>query len=154
MVGTPQWQTVCLLDCGKCLSASNAAPTNCTEQSPSWEADSRSVAQLITVFTTAAHIRSQMTPLFCKIRFNIIIPSTPLSPKLPLKCRFYNKEFMRVFHLPCVLHVLPISFFIWSPYSNLFGEDYILARLLCKCSILLLWPNPWNRVLLRQLIVA
>jgi hypothetical protein len=51
-----------------------------------------------------------LTPYFFKINFNIILPSTPRSPKRSLHSHFRNK-LMSAF-LPSVLHVLHISPFL------------------------------------------
>jgi hypothetical protein len=56
-----------------------------------------------------------LKPYFFVIHFNIVLPSTPKSPKwcLPFSFSHWN---VSIFHLTCVLHVAPItSSLMWPP---------------------------------------
>jgi len=51
-----------------------------------------------------------------KINFNIILTSTPWSSEWSPTFRFSDQNFVRISHLSCVPHALPILFsLIWSP---------------------------------------
>lgn len=65
---------------------------------------------------------------FANIYFNIILPCIPTSSSWAHHLRFSNLDFVRIFHVPYLLHVLPISSsFVWtvqitklqSSFSNL-----------------------------------
>jgi len=109
-------RTVCLL-------------TYSMEQSPSWEANRFAASPEIPrmLWNPKVHYRihkcpppvpilSQLDPTpiptshFLKIHFNIILPSTPWSPKWSLSLRFPHKNHVYA-SPPCVLHAPPISFF-------------------------------------------
>ena len=106
------------------------------EHSPSWEANRFSASQeILRILRNPkvhyrihnsrqhVHVLSQIdlvhtsTSHFLKIHLNIILPSTPGSPKWSLSLRFpHRKPCIRLSSLPYVLHAPPISFFsILSP---------------------------------------
>jgi hypothetical protein len=101
--------------------------TNCLEHSH-WDACSHLTSQeiptfygtqrLITMFTrshnwTQSWAQSNpvhnLTSYFCKIHFNIILPSMLMSPKSSLHFRTSNWNFVCISQLHHMLHVLPIS---------------------------------------------
>ena len=104
------------------------------EQSPSWEANRCSASQEIPriLWNPKVHYRihkfpprvpllGQLDPVhtptshFLKTHLNIILPSTPGSPKW-FSFRFPNKTLYKPLLSAYALHVPPISFFsIWSP---------------------------------------
>ena len=68
---------------------------------------------------------------FLKIHVNIILPSTPRSPKLSLSIRFPHKNPVYASPPPYVLHSPPISFFsILSPEQN--DEYRSLSSSICS----------------------
>ena len=109
-------------------------PTYSMQQSPSWEANRFSASQETPrmLWNPKVHYRihkcpppvpilSQLDPVhtptfhFLKIHLNIILPSTPGSPKWSLFLRFPHQNPTPLFS-PYALHVPPISFFsILSP---------------------------------------
>ena len=109
--------------------------TYSTEQRPSWEANRFSASQEIPriLWNPKVHCHThkgsppvpvlrQLDPFhaptshFLKIQLNIILPSTPGSPKWSLSLTLPNqKPCIRLSSPPYVLHVPPILFSILSP---------------------------------------
>ena len=74
--------------------------------------------RFITAFTSARQLDPVHTPKshFLKIYINIILPSTPASPKWSLSFRFPHQNPVHALLPPYVLHAPPISFFLaWTP---------------------------------------
>jgi len=105
------------------------------EQSPSWEANSRSASQEISfplhLWSQKIHYRvhksPSLFPILCQIyplhNFSSyfpkiqsdILPSTPRSSKLTFSLQVFQPEpCMCLLSMPCVLHVPSISSSIWS----------------------------------------
>ena len=111
------------------------------QHSPSWEPHRFSASQEIPriLWNPKVHNRnhkcpptvpnlSQLEPVhnptshFLKIHLNIILPSTPGSPKWSLSLRFPHQNHVYASSLSHVLHAPPISFF-----SILLPEQYLVS---------------------------
>jgi hypothetical protein len=114
------------------------------EESPSWEANWFSVSQEIphilrnpkvhyhTQCPPPVPILSQLDPVhaptahFLKIRLNIILPSTPGSPKRSLSPQVSSpKPCIRLSSAPYVLRTPPISFFSPGPRHHFMFHNMI-----------------------------
>jgi hypothetical protein len=65
---------------------------------------------------------------FPKIHFNIIFLSTPTSSEWSLPFSFSDKEFVRILHLPCVLHAPPILSFLIVLGCGLYDRGFESRR--------------------------
>jgi hypothetical protein len=139
--------------------------TKSMEQSPSWEADSRSAAQEIIclVWTRKVHycvhnipqvdpILSQMNPIYTfsqfKSHFNIIHHSIPSLPSGLFPSGFQTKllyvcMYVCIFH--CALHVSPLSPSHNASFSSvLYFTSLILCSVLCRLSPQsVFFPSEW-----------
>ena len=76
-------------------------------------------------------ILSQIDPVnsptshFLKIRFNIILSSTPGSSKWSLSLSPHTKTLHVPLFSPYVLHAPPFSFLMWSPEQYLLGIETV-----------------------------
>ena len=123
--------------------------THFIQHSPSWEANRFAASQEIPriLWNPKVHYRthkrpppvpilSQIDPVhnptfhFLKIHLNIIVPSTPGSPKLSLSLRFPHQNPVHFSSPPYALHAPPISFFsILSPAQYLLSStDHLAPR--------------------------